>query len=160
MPLPTILLVIVAGVVLTITSIIVLIWLSVRLWCRPKRRLTSKGPEDYGLRYEPIAFQSHNFTIRGWFIPSLSGPQPASTIILVHGWSGNAADMLPAACFLHQAKFSVVLYDARGHGVSNNDGPITLLKVAQDILACLDYLATRADVDMRRVGVLGHSFGG
>jgi pimeloyl-ACP methyl ester carboxylesterase len=140
--------------------VVALSWVIARLWCAPKRRLPIKGPGDFGLRYETISFRSNDITIRGWFIPAASGPDPARSIILAHGWSGNAADMLPAARVLHSAGFAVALYDGRGHGLSGKDGPITILKFAEDIRACLDYLGTRADIDRGRIGVLGHSLGG
>jgi pimeloyl-ACP methyl ester carboxylesterase len=140
--------------------VVALSWLIARLWCAPKRRLPTKGPGDYGLRYEPISFRSNDIIIRGWFIPSVSEPEPAPTVILAHGWSGNAADMLPAARVLHNAGFAVAVYDARGHGLSGNDGPITILKFAEDLRACLDYLSTRADIDRGHIGLLGHSLGG
>jgi pimeloyl-ACP methyl ester carboxylesterase len=67
--------------------------------------------------------------------------------------------MLPLARLLHAAGFGVFLYDARGHGASGADGPITGSKFAEDMLAAVDYLAQRAEVDMARLGVVGHSLG-
>jgi pimeloyl-ACP methyl ester carboxylesterase len=135
-------------------------WLIARLWCAPRRRAPLKDPMDYGLAYEPVSFTSNNGPLRGWFVPRAPGPGPAPTVIVAHGWSGNAADMLPAARILHGAGFAVALYDARGHGSSGKDGPITILKFAEDIETCLDYLGTRSDVDHDRIGLLGHSLGG
>ena len=68
--------------------------------------------------------------------------------------------MLPLAQFLHQANFALLLYDARGHGTSGEDGPITILKLAEDVIAGIDYLETRTDVDKKRLGVMGRSIGG
>jgi pimeloyl-ACP methyl ester carboxylesterase len=115
---------------------------------------------DYDLPYEAISFSSNNVAIRGWFIPQTPKQSPTPIVILAHGWSGNAADMLPAARVLHRAKLAVLLYDARGHGMSGKDGPITVLKFAEDIRACLDYLGRRVDVNHEHVGLLGHSLGG
>jgi pimeloyl-ACP methyl ester carboxylesterase/DNA-binding MarR family transcriptional regulator len=81
-------------------------------------------------------------------------------VILVHDWSSNAASMLPVASLLHKANFHVFMYDARGHGFSGHDGPITVLKLAEDVSAAIDYLETRRDVDISRLGVVGHSVGG
>ncbi len=149
-----------AGASTVIALVIALSWVIARLWCAPRRRPASKSPVDYDLPYELITFRSKNVAIRGWLIPPASEPGPTATIVLAHGWSGNAADMLPAARVLHRARFAVVLYDARGHGVSGKDGPITILKFAEDIRACLDYLGTRPDVGHSRIGLLGHSVGG
>jgi DNA-binding MarR family transcriptional regulator/pimeloyl-ACP methyl ester carboxylesterase len=68
--------------------------------------------------------------------------------------------MLPVANMMHKANFHVLLYDGRGHGLSGQDGPITILKLAEDVTAAIDYLETRRDVDPLRLGVVGHSFGG
>jgi pimeloyl-ACP methyl ester carboxylesterase len=140
--------------------VIGLSWLIARLWCAPKRRAPSRAPSDFGLSCEPISFSSGGVAVRGWFIGSAFESGPAATIVLAHGWSGNAADMLPAARALHDAGFAVALYDARGHGTSGKDGPITIRKFAEDIRACLDHLGTRSDIDPARVGLLGHSLGG
>jgi alpha-beta hydrolase superfamily lysophospholipase len=158
--LATILAVVAAAVAAVSALLIGLSWLIARLWCAPRRTLSFKTPADYGLAFEPIAFHSGSAAVRGWFVPLAPGPGPQAAIVLAHGWSKNAADMLPAARALHAAGFAVVLYDARGHGASSKDGPITILKFSADIRACLDYLGTRADVDHRRIGVLGHSLGG
>ena len=87
-----------------------------------------------------------------------AGPQP--TIVVAHGWSSNMAQVLPIADFLHQSGFGVLLYDARSHGTSTMDNPITLQKIAQDLRGAIDYLEGRADVDMTQLGVVGHSMGG
>lgn len=135
-------------------------WLIARVWCMPRRRIPAKSPLDYGLAFEPISFSSNSVPVRGWFVRPASVPDPVPTVIVAHGWSGNAADMLPAARVLQVAGLAVALYDARGHGTSGRDGPITILKFAEDIRACLDYLDTRPDVDRNRIGLLGHSLGG
>lgn len=140
--------------------VIGLSWLIARLWCMPRRRIPARGPLDYGLPFEPISFSSNGVPLRGWLIPPASGRVPAPTVIVAHGWSGNAADMLPAARVLRATGLAAALFDARGHGASGKDGPITILKFAEDIRACLDHLGTRPDLDPARIGVLGHSLGG
>ena len=52
-----------------------------------------------------------------------------------------------------------MLFDARGHGQSDGDGPITILKFAEDIQSAVDYLVARREFDPGRIGVLGHSIG-
>jgi alpha-beta hydrolase superfamily lysophospholipase len=81
-------------------------------------------------------------------------------IVLSHGWSTNATQMLPLADHLHKAGFSMLLYDARGHGPSGTDGPITISKFAEDLIAAIDYLESRPEADTTRLGVVGHSMGG
>jgi pimeloyl-ACP methyl ester carboxylesterase len=135
-------------------------WVFARLYCKPKRCLPTKTPANYGLPFVPITFRSHGVPLQGWFIPLDGNAANPPTVILAHGWSNNAAQMLPVACALHQAGFGILLYDARGHGASGDDGPITILKIAEDLIAAVDYLAGRPDVDMTRLGAVGHSLGG
>jgi dipeptidyl aminopeptidase/acylaminoacyl peptidase len=68
--------------------------------------------------------------------------------------------MLPLARVLHHAGFSVLLYDARGHGGSGQSGPITIRKMGEDIIASVEYLVSRNDIDPSNIGVLGSSMGG
>lgn len=135
-------------------------WVFARLYCRPKRRLPTKTPADYGLPFESVTFTSHGAPLQGWFISLEGNPTRSPAIVLAHGWSNNAAQMLPVACALHQAGFRVLLYDARGHGSSGDDGPITIVKFAEDLRSAVGYLGGRPDVDATRLGVVGHSLGG
>ncbi len=135
-------------------------WIFARLYCRPKRRLPTKSPADHGLTFESITFHSHGVPLQGWFIPFEGNPVSHATIVVTHGWSHSASQMLPLAPLLHEAGFAVLLYNARGHGNSGDDGPITILKFAEDLMAAVDYLRGRADVDATCLGAVGHSLGG
>lgn len=135
-------------------------WVWARLYCKPKRRAPAKMPSDYNLPFEAVSLYSHNAPLHGWFIPITSGSFRHPTIILAHGWSNNSNQMLPVARMLNGAGFAVFLYDARGHGASGEDGPITIAKFVEDIRAAVDYVWSRSDVDTRRVGLIGHSMGG
>lgn len=151
-------------IVLLILGAIVLLtigfsWLLARLFCRPTRRRPTATPADHGLPFEAVTFTSHGVPLKGWFILTNGNPTPQPTIIVAHGWSTNASKMLPLAQLLHAAGFGVFLYDARGHGASGADGPITGPKFAEDLLAAVGYLVQRAEVDLTRLGVVGHSLG-
>ncbi len=145
----------------TIVALVVAFsWVFARLWCKPRHIPPSKTPADLELPFESIKFFSRGVQINGWFIPVASDTSLPPVIILTHGWSANAVEMLLLARVLHKANFAVLLYDARGHGASEKDGPITILKFVEDIIASIDYLETRTDVDKSRLGVLGRSIGG
>jgi uncharacterized protein len=135
-------------------------WVLARLWCKPKRCPITNTPADVELPFEAIQFSSHGVPIKGWFIPAASQSLRQPAIVLAHGWCKNAADLLLIARTLHQRDFALLLYDARGHGASGADGPITILKMAEDIVAAIHYLVTRSDVDQNRLGLLGRSIGG
>jgi len=153
-------LVFVLGVGLVSGIIIFLTWIFFRYWCLPKRVPSSRSPSDYDLECETIHFPSQGIQLNGWFIPPLQAKVPAPVVALMHGWSHNAGRMLDIAKWIHQDGFAVLLYDGRGHGDSSSDGPSYVLKFSQDIIAAVEYLEKRSDVDSRRIGVIGHSIGG
>ncbi|MEW6406172.1 MAG: alpha/beta fold hydrolase [Chloroflexota bacterium] len=135
-------------------------WVLARLWCKPQLLPVTKSPADFGMTFERVQYYSHGIGLDGWFIPARPGITQPAVIILAHGWCKNAVEMLPTAQLLHQSGFALLLYHARGHGTSGEDGPITILKMAEDIIAGIDYLKTRSDIDNKRLGVLGRSIGG
>jgi len=135
-------------------------WLFARLYCTPRRRPPDSAPADHGLPSVPVQFHSRGVPLRGWYVPAECGSTPHPAVVVAHGWSSNASHMLPVARRLHAAGFGVLLYDARGHGMSGGDGPITIRKFAEDLLAAVDYLQSLPAVDPARLGVVGHSIGG
>jgi uncharacterized protein len=134
-------------------------WVFAWFFCKPHRSMPEKTPADYGLKYEPIKLSSHGKKLNGWFIPAKDTTRPAPGIVIVHSWGGNMGKMLPVAQKLHDKGAAVLLYHARGHGDSDSDGPITLLKYTQDIRTAVDCLVSRKDIDSTKIGVVGHSMG-
>ncbi|MBC8438883.1 MAG: alpha/beta fold hydrolase [Deltaproteobacteria bacterium] len=144
----------------TVFIIIALSWMIARLWCRPMLAGSKKTPKDYSMGFENVKFSVKGVLLRGWFIPASSAAEKNPAIIVQHGWSKNAAAMLPVAKALHTLNTSLLLFDFRGHGRSDKNGPVTLQTMAQDISAAIDYLETRSDVNPNNIGVMGHSIGG
>ena len=135
-------------------------WVFARLWCRPTRTLPGKDPSSLGLEFEAVRIPSRKGpSAHGWFVPGNGLAQRGPALVLVHGWSRNATQLLHLVPPLHERGFSVLLFDARGHGRSDSDGPITIRKFAEDALAAVEYLARRTEVDPDRIGVVGHSIG-
>ncbi len=132
-----------------------------RRWCTPERLASAKTPADMGMIFEGVSFKSGRGTIRGWYVPPAEGGDSVPpAIVIAHGWSSNAAKLLRSAKHISREGFSVLLYDARAHGASDWDGPMTVFRLSEDVVAALDYLCTREDIDPGRIGVLGHSMGG
>ncbi len=151
-------------VALTVTVAVIILsvvfsWVFARLYCKPEQRLPKKTPADYDLPFEPVTFLSKGVELKGWFIPSKADSASRPPLILAHGWSSNASQMLPVAQALHSAGYDLLLYDVRGHGASGKDGPITIRKFAEDLIAAIDYLNERPDIDAGHVGVVSHSLG-
>jgi uncharacterized protein len=151
-------------------------FLMTKLMVRARRAPLTRTPAEAGLDFEDVSFPAADGVgLKGWFIPSgADGPSP--TIVFVHGWMwnrlGNVAhqtpvkdadvDFLPATKALHDAGYSILLFDVRYHGTSDDGkGPLSYGPVeARDYIGAVRYLRTRADVDGERIGAIGTSMGG
>jgi fermentation-respiration switch protein FrsA (DUF1100 family) len=91
--------------------------------------------------------------LSGWYLP---GTRPEA-IILVHGIHANRAYLLPQAEVLFQAGYHLVLFDLRGHGLSEGSMVTYGYSEALDVAAAVDFLAATPGV--QRIGALGHSLG-
>lgn len=122
---------------------------------QPKRApVCCVTPADWGLQYEDVSFQTKDgITLKGWYIPS----QNRAAIIISHGIGGNRSGHLEQGVYLAENGFGVLLLDLRAHGDSAGD---LVTFGGHDIIAALDYLQTRADLDPQRIGALGVSLGG
>ncbi|MGB7537384.1 MAG: alpha/beta fold hydrolase [Anaerolineales bacterium] len=114
------------------------------------------SPADLGLPFSEASFTTEDgLTLRGWYVPSTNG----AAIILVHAFNGNRTGMLYHAALLAKHGYGVLLYDTRSQGES--DGGLYAMgwDADRDVLAALDFLNNRTDVDPERIGVLGLSAG-
>ncbi len=114
-------------------------------------------PDVLGFAYEDVDFHSRDgLQLSGWFVP----PQNGAVIVLTHGFSSNRLMLSPVARILAQHGYGVLLYDLRAHGRSQGNLSTWGWLEANDLLGALDYLQSRADVDLGRIGALGFSLGG
>jgi len=97
------------------------------------------------------------------------GPGAFPAVVLISGSGPQTRDedvarhkiFLVLASYLNQHGIAVLRYDKRGVGGSTGDfAAATTADFASDAKAAVEYLATRADVDRHRIGVIGHSEGG
>lgn len=111
-------------------------------------------PADHGLHYEDVSFlTAGGIALRGWYIPSRN----RAAVILTHGIAGNRLAMLDLGLVLARHGYGVLLFDERAHGESEGD---TVTFGGDDVLAALDFVQSRDDVDPTRIGALGLSLGG
>ena len=110
-----------------------------------------------GFAVESVRFQATDgVALAGWL--AIVSPA-APTVILVHGFKGTRAAMLPYARFLVAAGYNVLLFDERGCGQSAG-WHITLgVHEPDDVLGAVRYLTGRADLKVKRFGALGISLG-
>jgi dipeptidyl aminopeptidase/acylaminoacyl peptidase len=140
------------------TFVVGISWYIAHTTMVPRRRSTTGDPGHLDLPYEEVTFGSDGSTLRGWFIPAKpEGRRPG--IVLTHGWSSNAEQLLPVAAFLRDAGFHSLLFSVRGHGDSSPADFVSIVQYAADIRGAVDYLTSRDHVDTERIGLLGHSMG-
>ena len=112
----------------------------------------------------PISFHSEGLRLVGdLYTPDDLRPQERRAgIVLCHGYTGVKDLYLPDnARVLVEAGYVVLAFDYKGWGES--EGPRTRLapysRVA-DVQAALTFLGAQAEVDERRLGIYGTSYGG
>jgi uncharacterized protein len=108
---------------------------------------------------ENVEFTSpDHLTLRGWFVNSPTNPN-GRTAIIVHGWQRNRSRVVGHIELLVDAGFHVLAYDQRGHGASDTGVISYGSGEARDLVAAVEYLKTRPDVDPGRLAAFGFSVG-
>jgi len=134
----------------------------------------SKRPQEpqkpYPYREEEVVYQNKNTgnslgaTLT---LPKENGPFP--TVILISGSGAQNRDselaghkpFLVLADYLTKRGIAVLRVDDRGVGKSTgNAATATSADNASDVLASINYLKTRSDVNLKKIGLIGHSEGG
>ncbi len=123
--------------------------------------LTSTHPSKVGAIPDDfpainVSFPSKSgSTLAGWY---LAGQTDKGGVLLMHGIKSNRLQMVERARFLHQAGYSVLLFDFQGHGESLGE------KVTFGYLEALDAEAAYAflhdKLQHKSIGVIGVSLGG
>jgi hypothetical protein len=106
-----------------------------------------------GVAHENISFTtSDGLRLQGWYIPSRNG----AAVVDFPGRLGTQT----AARVLARHGYGVLLFDRRGEGRSEGGGNLLGWGGDKDIIAAVDWLKKRPDVDPRRIGGIGFSVGG
>lgn len=125
--------------------------------------------EPYSYISENIEFKSFdNVKIRGTITrPREEGKLPA--VVLISGSGASDRDQtifghktfLVLSHLLTKNGYAVLRFDDRGAGESEGDfSKTTIMDHAQDASAAVSYLLSRAEIDPKRIGLIGHSLGG
>jgi dipeptidyl aminopeptidase/acylaminoacyl peptidase len=127
----------------------------------------SRQPFTTPPAYQDVWFESADgVRLHAWFMPAVatpgepftSGPGPA--ILHCHGNAGTLANHRSFSEFLTREGFHVLIFDYRGYGRSDDDGPLRRDKLLLDTQAAFEALLARPEVDPARVGAMGVSLGG
>jgi hypothetical protein len=134
----------------------------------PKRPQEPKPPFPYSASDVTFASKADGVTLAGTLtVPPGSGPFPAVALATGSGPQDRDEQLAGHKPFavladhLTRNGFAVLRYDDRGFGKSTGVfATATSADFANDLEGALDFLLTRAEVDRKRVGLLGHSEGG
>lgn len=126
--------------------------------------------KPYPYKVEEVTFSNTdaNVTLSGTLtLPPKAGVYPV--IILISGSGPQDRDetffghkpFLVLADYLTRQGFAVLRYDDRGVGKSTGNHNVATTKdLAFDVLSAAKYLRTRKDIDVNKIGLIGHSEGG
>jgi fermentation-respiration switch protein FrsA (DUF1100 family) len=108
---------------------------------------------DLGAAQQDIEFVTGDgLTLKGWYVPSKNGAA-------VIAFPGRGASQQQAK-LLADHGYGVLLFDRRGEGDSEGDPNLFGWQGERDVLAAVDFLQKREDVDPNRIGAIGLSVGG
>jgi pimeloyl-ACP methyl ester carboxylesterase len=125
----------------------------------PRVDIGASRPSHLDLVYEEVQFSTPDgIRLSGWFMPGSSG----AAAVLLHGGGGssNRTAVLAHARVPVKHGYSVLAFDARGHGRSGGDGMDWGWYGDLDIAGAVDFLGSRQEVDPSRVAAVGLSMGG
>ncbi len=131
-------------------------------------RAHTTTPLDQGIAYANVTFTSDGLHLVGWWMPA-SDPNAAAartTVILVHGHSAEMSKIVRHwGGNLHGAGYSLMAFDLRNHGASD-DGPQGYVTYgateSHDVLAAVAWVRANAaalGVDPDRIVLYGESMG-
>jgi pimeloyl-ACP methyl ester carboxylesterase len=117
----------------------------------------SKYPVETGIaELSDISFlTTGGLKIQGWYVPSKNH----AAVIVVAGANVDRSFLLPEIRILSGAGFGVLSFDWPGSGAS--EGEVHWGKNEREALvAAIDWIGARSDVDPQKIGGFGHSMGG
>ena len=139
-------------------AVLLLSLVMVHLGFRVPPNPETADPGRLGLVFQTVSIPTvSQKRLFGWLLPV---PGARSTMVILHGWGGNAEQMLPMALPFHRAGMNVLLVDARNHGRSDRDGYSSLPRFADDLEKSIEWLRQTHPECSRKIALLGHSVGG
>jgi len=120
----------------------------------PMRRLVGAVPPELPSTTQVVSFPARDgIRLSGWFVPR---DNATTAVVLLHGNGASRLQVLARVRLFHEAGFAVLLYDARGHGLSDGDMISVGWFETADLLGALDFVRTKG---LNRFGCLGISQG-
>lgn len=119
-----------------------------------------RDPADASIYFRDVTLTTKDdVNLAAWYVPATDTDNPSNTptILLAHGFLDRRWFMLHLVPWLHDAGYSVMVLDFRGHGDSDKQPSTLGRKEVLDLQAALDWL--EAEGAAGRVGGLGMSMG-
>ena len=127
------------------------------------RIIETQTPESIGVALQKVSITTVSKPKKkpkqlfGWLIPVENSTE---TLVILHGWGGNAELMLPVAAPFHKAGINILLIDSRNHGKSDPDSFSSMPRFAEDLNKSIEWLQKYHPNKCQKIAVLGHSVGG
>lgn len=144
-----------------ILLVVVLSFILVYVNTHPPRYPLHIPPSDFNAPYEAVTFKTQDgILLNGWVVKPehLRAKNPA--VIICHGVGANKSDFTELAVSLSRRGYIVLLFDFRAHGESEGRRTSLGYNEQKDIVAALDLLKARSEVDAGHIGIYGFSMGG
>lgn len=115
-------------------------------------------PAGFGLpEPETIAIDAGEVTLAGWYFENPANGNCG--LMFLHGFRGTRYHVLNWAPLFWERGCDVLAYDHRGHGDSTPAFHTYGFHEKEDAIAALDWFAARAELERKRIGVFGVSYG-
>jgi len=138
-----------------LVSPLALSFLVTRATTCPSDELLIDTPASYGVKYREVEFSSRDgLTLKGWLT---EGTKSKPTIIACHGLFRSRQELLERSCRLAEEGFSVLLFDFRSHGKSDDESISLGLLESWDVLGAYDFL--KQTEGRQQVVLMGVSMG-
>ena len=143
--------------ILAIILLILLLLITLHIVFRAPRNKEKGTPQDLGIDYLEVSIPSvSGKKLFGWFLPIQGSLE---TLVILHGWGGNAELMLPFATPFYQAGINILLIDARNHGKSDSATFSSLPRFAEDLGHSINWVKQHYPKKTKKIAILGHSVG-
>ena len=113
---------------------------------------------------EKVTFKSDGLTISGTLsVPDSAKGKRVPAIMVLHGFGSNSSsdNVRGPARFLGEWGYATLGFDMRGCGESEGmRANLICMEQVADTRAAVTFLQSRPEIDPKRIGVLGSSFGG
>ncbi|HET7421240.1 MAG TPA: alpha/beta hydrolase [Candidatus Dormibacteraeota bacterium] len=138
-------------------AIVLAIWIAAsfigeQVSLHPERSAPRQTPDQWGMAYRDVSFRTvDGLTLRGWWIPG----DAHATVVMIHGLGSNRDEPLGKSAYLHQAGYNLLVFDLRGHGLSDGEGTMGYREPADAAAA----VAEAHRLDPGPIALFGYSLG-